>query len=42
MTAEEKDIEFETIQSEFYTLTWLYKNAPCFALNGSKVDIKNI
>ncbi|XP_068984049.1 CDP-diacylglycerol--glycerol-3-phosphate 3-phosphatidyltransferase, mitochondrial [Bombus flavifrons] len=39
MTAEEKDIEFETIQSEFYTLTWLYKNAPCFAINGSKIKV---
>lgn len=40
VTDEEKDLEYETIQSEFCTLTWLYKSAPCFPVNGSKVDVE--
>ncbi|XP_043523659.1 CDP-diacylglycerol--glycerol-3-phosphate 3-phosphatidyltransferase, mitochondrial isoform X1 [Frieseomelitta varia] len=39
MTDEEKDLKLETIQSEFCTLTWLYKSAPCFPVNGSKIKI---
>lgn len=39
MTAEEKDLEFETVHTELHTLTWLHKNAPCFALRGSEVHI---
>lgn len=39
MTVEEKDLEFETVHTELHTLTWLHKNAPCFALRGSEVNI---
>lgn len=37
MLAEEKDLELETVEPEFHTLSWLHKSAPCFPINGSKV-----
>ncbi|XP_034180645.1 phosphatidylglycerophosphate synthase 1 [Osmia lignaria lignaria] len=39
MLAEEKDLELETVEPEFHTLSWLHKSAPCFPINGSKIKI---
>lgn len=39
MLAEERDLEVETAQPEFHLLSWLYKSAPCFPVNGSKIKI---
>ncbi|XP_053980299.1 CDP-diacylglycerol--glycerol-3-phosphate 3-phosphatidyltransferase, mitochondrial isoform X2 [Hylaeus volcanicus] len=39
MVDEEKDFEVEIMQSELHTLSWLYKAAPCFPINGSKIKI---
>lgn len=39
MLAEEKELEVETVQPEVNVLSWLYKSAPCFPINGSKIKI---
>ncbi|XP_043247951.1 CDP-diacylglycerol--glycerol-3-phosphate 3-phosphatidyltransferase, mitochondrial [Colletes gigas] len=36
---EEKIFQVNTMQSELHTLSWLYKTAPCFPINGSKIKI---
>ncbi|XP_076293454.1 phosphatidylglycerophosphate synthase 1 isoform X2 [Lasioglossum baleicum] len=39
MLDEEKIFEVEMAQSEFHTLSWLYKAAPCFPVNASKITV---
>lgn len=40
MLEEEKVFEVETMQPELYSLSWLNKVAPCFPVNGSKVNME--
>ncbi|KZC05620.1 CDP-diacylglycerol--glycerol-3-phosphate 3-phosphatidyltransferase, mitochondrial [Dufourea novaeangliae] len=39
MLDEEKVFAVDMVQPELHTLSWLYKAAPCFPVNGSKIKI---